>query len=111
MSKARRARVTDRSRRRDRHGRGLRSSAAGPHLPFLRTRVDLFDDIVAATADYLREAWPDELADTSFEVAGLEALVFCAGLTAVTLSMAWIMRQGGGATRRSHNWDGGPAAN
>lgn len=47
----------------------------------------------------------------SFEVAGLEALVFCAGLTAVTLSMAWIMRQGGGATRRSHNWDGGPAAN
>jgi hypothetical protein len=61
MSKARRARVTDRSRRRDRHGRGLRSSAAGPHLPFLRTRVDLFDDIVAATAD------------TSFEVAGLPA--------------------------------------
>jgi hypothetical protein len=73
MSKARPARVTDRSRRRDRHGRGLRSSAAGPHLPFLRTRVDLFDDIVAATADYLREAWPDELADTSFEVAGLPA--------------------------------------
>lgn len=48
----------------------------------------------------------------SFEIAGLEALVFCAGLTAVTLSMAWIMRQGrNGATRRSHNWDGGPAAN
>lgn len=48
----------------------------------------------------------------SFEVAGLEALVFCAGLTAVTLSMAWIMRADrSGATRRSNNWDGGPATN
>ena len=47
----------------------------------------------------------------SFEIAGIEALLFCAGLTMVCLSMAWIMRQGGGATRRSHNWDGGPAAN
>lgn len=47
----------------------------------------------------------------SFEVAGLEALVFCGGLALVCLSMAWIMRQPGGATRRSNNWDGGPATN
>lgn len=48
----------------------------------------------------------------SFEVAGLEALVFCGGLAVVCLSMAWIMRAGrSGATRRSNNWDGGPATN
>lgn len=39
-----------------------------------------------------------------------QALVFCAGLLAFCLSMAWIMRQRGSATRRSNNWDGGPAA-
>jgi hypothetical protein len=33
--------------------------------------VDLFDDIVAQTATYLRELWPDELDDVTFEVAGL----------------------------------------
>lgn len=47
----------------------------------------------------------------SFEVAGFEALVFCLGLTVFVLSMAWIMRQPGGATRRSNNWDGGPSTN
>ncbi|WP_423918378.1 metallopeptidase family protein [Frigoribacterium sp. 2-23] len=73
MTGPRRTRITDRSRHRDRHGRGLRSSAAGPHLPFLRTRVDTFDEIVASTADYLRELWPDDLADVTFEVAGLPA--------------------------------------
>jgi hypothetical protein len=73
MPSSRRVRVTDRSRRRDRHGRGVRSSVAGPHLPFLRTRVELFDDLVAETADHLRELWPDELADVAFEVAGLPA--------------------------------------
>ncbi|GGD82602.1 hypothetical protein [Microbacterium murale] len=40
-----------------------------------------------------------------------QALVFCAGLAAFCLSMAWIMRAGrSGATRRSDNWDGGPSA-
>ena len=71
MARSPRVRVTDRSRHRDRHGRGLRSSAAGPHLPFLRTRVDVFDDIVAATADYLRELGPDELDGVAVEVAAL----------------------------------------
>jgi len=37
----------------------------------LRTRVDEFDSTVASTAEYLRDIWPAELADVSFEVAGL----------------------------------------
>lgn len=56
---------------RDRHGRGIRSAVTGPHLPLLRTRVDVFDATVAAAAEYLKDMWPDELADTHFEVAGL----------------------------------------
>jgi hypothetical protein len=40
-----------------------------------------------------------------------QALTFCAGLLLVCLSLAWMMREGrSGATRRSNNWDGGPAA-
>jgi len=56
-------------RGRDRHGRGIRSSATGPYLPPLRTRIDLFDMTLASTIDYLRGVWPDELADVRFEVA------------------------------------------
>ncbi|MFB2557332.1 metallopeptidase family protein [Herbiconiux liangxiaofengii] len=58
-----------RARTRSRHGRDLRSSVAGPHLPFLRSRIDLFDQTVASTAEYLRSVWPNELADVRFEVA------------------------------------------
>lgn len=48
----------------------------------------------------------------SFEITGFEALLFCTGLAMFCLSMAWIMRATrSGATRRSHNWDGGPATN
>lgn len=64
-------RATGRAGFRDRHGRGLRSSAAGPHLPFLRTRADLFEDIVVGAAQYLRGLWPDELGDVVFEIADL----------------------------------------
>lgn len=71
MAPSHRVRTSGRAAFRDRHGRGLRSSAAGPHLPFLRTRNDLFDDVVASTAQYLRDLWPDELAGVHFEVAGL----------------------------------------
>ncbi|TFB53921.1 metallopeptidase family protein [Cryobacterium tagatosivorans] len=59
---------TVRGRGRDRHGRGIRSSATGPYLPPLRTRIDLFDMTIASTVDYLRGVWP-ELADVIFEVA------------------------------------------
>ncbi|TFD52691.1 metallopeptidase family protein [Cryobacterium frigoriphilum] len=60
---------TARGRGRDRHGRGIRSSATGPFLPPLRTRIDLFDLTVASTVDYLRGVWPDELAHITFLTA------------------------------------------
>jgi hypothetical protein len=56
---------------RDRHGRGIRASVTGPHLPLLRSRTDLFDMTVASTAEYLKDLWPDELGDVRFEVAVL----------------------------------------
>jgi hypothetical protein len=71
MARPRNSRVSPRSGWRDRHGRGIRSAVTGPHLPLLHTRADLFDLTVAATAEYLKEIWPDELAGVVFEVAGL----------------------------------------
>lgn len=71
MAPSHRVRTSGRASFRDRHGRGLRSSVTGPHLPFLRNRVELFDEIVASTAHYLRDLWPDDLSDVTFEVAGL----------------------------------------
>lgn len=35
-----------------------------------------------------------------------QAIVFCAGLLAVMLSLAFIMRERGTATRRSNSWSG-----
>ncbi len=64
-------RAPQRPSRRDRHGRGLRSSVAGPHLPPLRTRRDVFDMAVAAAVDYLREAWPEEMRTVRVDVAGM----------------------------------------
>jgi hypothetical protein len=40
-------------------------------LPPLRTRAETFEATVASTAQYLRDFWPDELADVVFAVAGL----------------------------------------
>jgi hypothetical protein len=71
MPRLSRARPSGRSGFRDRHGRGIRSSAAGPHLPFLQTRIDLFDDLVAQTAGYLKDLWPDDLGDVTFAVAAI----------------------------------------
>jgi hypothetical protein len=56
---------------RDRHGRGIRAAVTGPHLPLLRTRVDLFEMTVASTAEYLKDVWPTELDGVAFEIAGL----------------------------------------
>lgn len=63
--------VSARGSSRDRHGRGIRGSVTGPYLPPLRTRVELFEDTVASTAEYLRDLWPDQLLDVHFEIAGL----------------------------------------
>lgn len=57
--------------RHDRHGRAARSSATGPHLAPLTSRIDLFDMTVATTADFLRGAWPDELNGVRFEVGAM----------------------------------------
>src|SRR3954463_14690971 len=65
---------------RNRHGRGLRSSVTGPHLPVLRTRAETFEGVVAETADYLKGLWPDDLADVSFEIAGVPRSVGTIGL-------------------------------
>ncbi|WP_067201587.1 hypothetical protein [Microbacterium sp. XT11] len=40
------------------------------------------------------------------ELPDFQALVFCSGLLLVTLSLAFVMRQAGSATRRSNNWSG-----
>lgn len=47
----------------------MRSSATGPFLPPLRTRIDLFDLTLASTVDYLRGVWPAELAHITFLTA------------------------------------------
>lgn len=44
---------------------------AGPHLPPLRTRRDVFDLTVASAVEYLRQAWPDEMASIRIDVAGM----------------------------------------
>ena len=64
----------------DRHGRGIRASVTGPHLPVLRTREDAFEASVASTAEYLRDIWPDELADVTFEIAALPSEVGRSGV-------------------------------
>lgn len=62
-------RTPTRSGSNDRHGRGLRSPVAGPHLDVLRSRAAFFDTSVASAVEYLREVWPDELGSVRFDVA------------------------------------------
>ena len=61
-------RVSARSGRRDRHGRGIRSTVTGPALDAIRTRVGFFDSCVASAVEYMQDEWPDELAGVRFEV-------------------------------------------
>ncbi|MBB5632638.1 hypothetical protein BKA04_000861 [Cryobacterium mesophilum] len=56
---------------RDRHGRGIRASVTGPRLPLLHTRANIFEATVAATAEYLKDLWPAELADVRVEIAAV----------------------------------------
>lgn len=58
----------------------MRSSVTGPHLPVLRTRAELFESVVAETADYLRGVWPTELEGVSFEIAGIPRSIGEGGL-------------------------------
>ena len=79
MARSRIVRPSARRGSSDRHGRGLRSAVTGPHLPLLHTRADLFDLTVTATAEYLKDLWPAELAGVTFEVAFLPSEVAPAG--------------------------------
>lgn len=83
MSRSRRSAIpepTVRGRGRDRHGRGVRSSATGPYLPPLRTRIDVFDVTVASTVEYLRSVWPTELSQVVVLVAAGPADVSAVGV-------------------------------
>ncbi len=57
--------------RHDRHGRAGRSSVLRPPLRPLAGRVDLFAISVTAAAEYLRGAYPEELGDVQFAIAGM----------------------------------------
>lgn len=49
------------SRRRDRHGHGLRGPIAWPPLPLMSTRRDKFDELVLDAAERLEEVLGQEL--------------------------------------------------
>jgi len=53
---------------RDRHGRGMRQSLAS-QISRGGRRLSSFEQIVSGTCDFLKNAWPEELADLQWEVA------------------------------------------
>jgi len=44
------------------------------------------------------------------EMAGMQALAFCGGLLIWTASLAFMMTEVGGATKRTNSWSDGPSA-
>lgn len=56
------------TRRRDRHGRGLRGPVLPASLPGSRTRGEQFEDLVVDSAERLRELWPAALGEVSYLV-------------------------------------------
>lgn len=67
-----------RTRRRDRHGRGLRSALLPPVLPGALSRASLFDQYVADSAERLHQLWGTPIETVEFRVEeippGLEEL-------------------------------------
>jgi predicted Zn-dependent protease with MMP-like domain len=61
-------RVGGPTRRRDRHGRGLRGPLLPRSLPAWRSRSDRFDSWVLDAVERLEERWPDELDGIEFAV-------------------------------------------
>lgn len=57
-----------RTRRRDRHGRGLRGLLAPSHLPISRTRSERFDDLVLDAVDRVESRWGPQLDGVEFAV-------------------------------------------
>ncbi|MFF8608698.1 metallopeptidase family protein [Streptomyces sp. NPDC015346] len=56
-----------RTRRRDRHGRGMRGPVAPPQVPLSTSRADTFRDLVLDSVERLERHWP-QLADVEFMV-------------------------------------------
>lgn len=56
-----------RTRRRDRHGRGMRGPVAPPQVPLSASRADTFRDLVLDSVERLERRWP-QLADVEFLV-------------------------------------------
>lgn len=54
-----------------RHGREIRSSVAGPVLPFLSSRETRFEDVAADAAEYVTALWPAELGTVRFRWADM----------------------------------------
>ncbi|MCB5183168.1 metallopeptidase family protein [Streptomyces antimicrobicus] len=57
-----------RTRRRDRHGRGMRGPVAPPQVPLSASRAELFGDLVQDSVERLERRWP-QLAEVEFVVA------------------------------------------
>jgi hypothetical protein len=68
---ARRQARPERGLARGRHGRGIRSSVAGPYLPMLTGRVVRFENHVADAMNYLRAANPERLANVQVDIANV----------------------------------------
>nr|WP_211301305.1 metallopeptidase family protein [Murinocardiopsis flavida] len=58
----------DRTRRRDRRGRGIRGPLTPSELPISRTRAQVFDDLVLDAVERLERVWARELAYVEFMV-------------------------------------------
>ncbi|MCZ4509788.1 metallopeptidase family protein [Streptomyces sp. ActVer] len=56
-----------RTRRRDRHGRGMRGPVAPPQVPLSASRAEVFADLVQDSVERLERRWP-QLADIDFLV-------------------------------------------
>lgn len=57
-----------RTRRRDRHGRGIRGPLAPPQVPLARSRAQRFDDLVLDAVARLERRWAAELSSVEFAV-------------------------------------------
>jgi predicted Zn-dependent protease with MMP-like domain len=56
------------TRRRDRHGRGLRGPLIPRGVPAWRSRADHFDDLVLDAVEHLERRWATELEGVEFAV-------------------------------------------
>jgi predicted Zn-dependent protease with MMP-like domain len=67
------ARRPARTRRRDRHGRGLRGTLAPQDVPLYRSRAERFDDLVLQAVAQLEPRWESELSKVEFAVEEIPA--------------------------------------